>query len=373
MKFNLIQTAGLIAIVLSCIIALYFIQTRKEKTRKNMLLSGLLLVYAVMIICSLILSSGINSHLFTWAHIGNQSVFLVGPLLYLFIKTQLNPEFQITKKQIFHGIPFIIATIYLIVKFNVIHIPITCRVNHIIVGSVSFIYSLVYFTLSVRELRQNGFSMRTSFKNAKENKVGWLPFLVYGCFSIWLIKLLFFIVWDVSGYYNGCNELVNLYFLVSFIILNTFTYFILLKPQFFVPTNKYKHSVLSQSEKLKYKNDLILLMEAEKAYLNPLISLNSLAKKLSIPNRYLSQVLNETLDKSFYDFINWYRIQDCVNYLSDSNYSQKTILEIAYEVGFNSKSTFNASFTKFVGVTPKEFRKNNQEVFNQKEPAFSMN
>lgn len=358
MKFDLLQTSGIITVVLSCIIGIYFIQTAKEKKSNNSLLAYILFIYSLMIICSLILSTGMNSKLFTLAHIGNQTMFLIGPILYLYIKSQLDHNFKVSKMQLLHGIPYIAATSYLILKFNYIHIPITCRINHILVGSAAFIHSLVYFYFSIKILKQSGFPIRKSFHQIKETKTGILPFFVYGCFSIWLIKLLFFLAWDISGFYKGCNELINLYFLISFSILILFTYFILLKPQYFQASEKYKNSVLSHHEKLKYKKELLALMEKEKVYLNPLISLNHLAKQLSIPSRYLSQVINETLNKSFYDFINGYRIQHCVEYLSDSNYSHKTILEIAYKVGFNSKSTFNTSFIKHVGVTPKEFRKN---------------
>ncbi|MBN1118577.1 MAG: AraC family transcriptional regulator [Bacteroidales bacterium] len=357
MKFDLLQTSGISTIVLSCIIGIYFIQTDKERKSKNSLLAGILFIYALMIICSLVLSTGLNSKLFTWAHIGNQSMFLIGPLLYLYIKSQINLNFQFSKIHLVHGIPYIAATSYLILKFNYVHIPITCRSNHILVGSVAFIHTLVYFCFSILVLKRSGFPIRKSFRRVKENKSGLLPLLVYGCFSIWLTKLLFFLIWDISGFYKGCNELVNLYFLVSFSILILFTYLILLKPQYFQAREKYKNSVLTHHEKLKYKNELLALMEKEKAYLNPLISLNHLAKQMAVPSRYLSQVINETLHKSFYDFINGYRIQHCVEYLSDSNYAHKTILEIAYEVGFNSKSTFNTSFIKYAGVTPKEFRK----------------
>lgn len=357
MKFDLIQIAGIIAIVLSCIIGLYFIQTRKTKKTDNILLSGILFVYALIIICSLILSSGINQNLFRPAHIANQSIFLIGPLLYFYIKSQFFSNFQITKKLIYHSIPFAAAGIYLIVKLYFMHFPITCRVNHILLGGIAFIHSFVYFYFSSLELKQNGFSMLKYVNNLKDSKLGWLPFLVYGCFSIWLTKLLFFIAWDVSGYYNGCNELINLYFLVSFILLNIFVYTLLVNPQYFNHIKKYKYSGLTHDEKLKYKNQLISLMENEKAYRNPLISLNLLAKQLGIPSRYLSQVINEIINKTFYDFINCYRIQECKDFLSDSNNSQKTILEITYEVGFNSKSTFNTSFIKYVGITPKEFRK----------------
>lgn len=364
MKFNLIQTSGIIAVSLSIIIAIFFYQTRKVKSSSNSLLAGVLFVYALMMVCSIILSAGTNRNLIIWAHIGNQSIFLIGPLLYFYIKSNLNPDFQLTKKLLFHSFPFMIATLYLIIKLNFMHIPITCRNNHIMLGSIAFIHSLVYFGYSKATLKQNGLPLHKAITRIQNNKHGWLTILVFGCFSIWLTKLLFFLSWDVSGYYKGCNEIINFYFLLSVALLNCLIYFLLHKPLLFQSSEKYKHSVLTSKEKQKYITKLISLMEDKKVYRNPLISLNLLSKQLLIPNRYLSQVLNETLKKSFYDFINEYRIRDCAELLSNELHDHKTILEIAYDVGFNSKSTFNTSFVKYIGVTPKEFRKKYQQKNN---------
>lgn len=362
MGFNLIQIAGIIAGFLSIFMALYFYQTRKEKIGNQSFFAGLLVVFAVLILCSLFLSSGINRQLFLLSHIGNQSIFLVGPLVYFYINSYSKTRNINRKVMALHALPFVVATVYLSIKLYFIPLPITCRSNHIMLGSIAFAHSFVYFFLSGMDI-----------KNAEENKsddvikiesqnLKWLRYIVYGSFSVLLIKMMFFIVWDVSGFYQGCNELVNLYFLTSFFLVNIFTYVLLLKPQLFQQVKKYKHSVLQHSEKEKYKSELLSILEKEKIYRNPLITLDLLSKKLSIPSRYLSQIINETLDVSYYELINRYRIQDCIQQLTDSDNSKKTILEIAYDAGFNSKSTFNTHFVKFTGVTPKEYRKNPQSV-----------
>ena len=72
--------------------------------------------------------------------------------------------------------------------------------------------------------------------------------------------------------------------------------------------------------------------------------------------RYLSQIINDSLQKNFFDFINFYRIEESKNYLSDSKYKKLNILEVLYEVGFNSKSTFNKVFKEHTGLTPTEYR-----------------
>jgi AraC-like DNA-binding protein len=85
--------------------------------------------------------------------------------------------------------------------------------------------------------------------------------------------------------------------------------------------------------------------------------LMDLAEQVSIPYRALSEVINNKLKQNFYDFINSYRIHESKKLLSEKTERLKTILEVLYEVGYNSKSSFNSAFKKFTGMTPTEYRK----------------
>jgi len=120
---------------------------------------------------------------------------------------------------------------------------------------------------------------------------------------------------------------------------------------------KYERTSLSDAIKENYKNKLLRYMETRKPYLDPSLCLNDLAKKISIPPHHLSQVLNTCLNQNFFDFINSYRIKESRRLLSEQRSDKKTILEILYETGFNSKSVFNTAFKKHTGTTPTQFRK----------------
>jgi AraC-like DNA-binding protein len=97
-------------------------------------------------------------------------------------------------------------------------------------------------------------------------------------------------------------------------------------------------------------------MEREQPFTDGELTIQKLAEMLSIPAPHLSQTINERLGKSFPDFINSYRVDQAKKKLLDPSLKHLSILGIAEEVGFNSKSSFNSVFKKHTGMTPSEFR-----------------
>ena len=98
-------------------------------------------------------------------------------------------------------------------------------------------------------------------------------------------------------------------------------------------------------------------MEREKPYLDANLTLQELAGRVSISLNHLSQLLNERLNQTFFDFVNSYRVQEAKRELCNPAKAHLTILAIAYDVGFNSKSSFNSAFKKHTGITPSEFKR----------------
>lgn len=107
------------------------------------------------------------------------------------------------------------------------------------------------------------------------------------------------------------------------------------------------------NEKLK------TLIQSEKIYLENDLSLPKLAKKLDATSNETSFLINEMYQDNFYNFINKYRIEEAKTLLLSDKYSQLNILGIAFESGFNSKTTFNTTFKKYSGLSPTAFVKSN--------------
>ncbi|MEM6723718.1 MAG: helix-turn-helix domain-containing protein [Bacteroidota bacterium] len=126
------------------------------------------------------------------------------------------------------------------------------------------------------------------------------------------------------------------------------------------PVKENQKAVLTESESSIFRSLLLEKMEAEKYYLNPTLSLKELAEKIDLHPNKLSWLLNEKLDHNFYEFINSYRLKAFQAKATDPSFAHLSILGLAYESGFNSKSVFNHYFKKVTGQTPKAWVKAHQ-------------
>ncbi|MEM6718010.1 MAG: AraC family transcriptional regulator [Bacteroidota bacterium] len=141
-------------------------------------------------------------------------------------------------------------------------------------------------------------------------------------------------------------------------------YFILFKlvvaPKSILPkaeTKAYKTSSLNSAKVEGYKKEFLRLMQEEKLFTDSNLTVNQVAQKMGIPRQHLSEVLNVHMKSNFQDYINKCRAEEFVTYLEDKKYQKYTIMGIATEVGFKSKSSFNTTFKKLYGVTPSAYRK----------------
>ena len=140
-------------------------------------------------------------------------------------------------------------------------------------------------------------------------------------------------------------------------------YFVILQyPLFQVVPYSNKSLPKESSKKLspkteQYHGQLLQLMKEQQLFADPELNLASLAEKLQISAGYLSQIINEKEEKNFFEFVNGYRVNAAKEKLTDNTYDQYSILGIALESGFSSKSTFNSLFKKYTGQTPSAYKK----------------
>ncbi|MEO1009670.1 MAG: helix-turn-helix domain-containing protein [Bacteroidota bacterium] len=193
--------------------------------------------------------------------------------------------------------------------------------------------------------------------------------------KVMAIKLLCLIFWALAflvggmGYFFGwdTNRMTHTIIDVSWAIfsLNVFVlgYFSISQPEIFKVADREEppepsSSSMDSQELKEICGTLEKCMKEDRLYLDPQLSLPDLSGKLGFGVHVISRAINEGFQKNFRDFVNSYRIEEFIVRAKDENYKNQTFLGIALDVGFNSKSSFNRSFRKYTGQTPREYFKN---------------
>jgi AraC-like DNA-binding protein len=223
--------------------------------------------------------------------------------------------------------------------------------------SFAYLTAEVYYIVRYRKLLLENFTDKNAFKN-----YNWLKQLTILLFIGQVLTLIkSYIRTNSSGDTLEIVRIIVLLFGVFFIC------WLFLKavnsPKLFKGVEvglKTSQEIKFSKEDLEISQQIFILkdfMSAQKPYLNPSLTIRNLAQELKMNSRDLSVLINQNLNQHFFDFVNEYRIEEAKNTLKNPAKTAYTILEILYEVGFNSKSSFNTAFKKHTGDTPTEFRK----------------
>ena len=360
MGFNFIQGLSLAAISQSGLMSIHFFRLKRGDRVLNRILAVFLVTFVLLMFASLAVTAGLERFFIPYhkpLFLIRQLGFLTGPLLYFFVRRSIDPNYELRKYHAWHFVPFVVAVLFYFIRFVQIPYFVVWQSSIRLPNtSLTLVHNLIYFIISILLLKKTRFQLQNNGNGDSRSKTVWVLLLTCGTAMIWLIELNSLIVLFVFRYVRFCPHMASLYSACVFIFCNSIAYFVISKPELFVKNKRYEKSRLSNSEKVNYKNKLLKHMKDEKPYLNPSLTMADLEAALAIPHRVLSQIINELFEQHFYDFINCYRIEESKQFLKRSS-KKSTILEIAYAVGFNSKSAFNTAFKKHVGVSPTEFKK----------------
>jgi len=216
-----------------------------------------------------------------------------------------------------------------------------------------FASGIVYVCWSSYLIWKHKKNIRNQFSDIEDINLKWLQLLIFGIASIWIIVIFFN---NGSYIFTGVSVFV---ILIGFFGVQQRDIFSYVKPLKQSPTEekkaKYASSGLSAEIAQDLYKNLINQITQEAYYKESSLSLNELAQKLNISPNYLSQVINEKEGKNFFDFINAFRVAEFKRLVAIPTNQQYTLLALAYDCGFNSKSSFNRSFKKHAGLTPSQY------------------
>ncbi|MFX1399549.1 MAG: helix-turn-helix domain-containing protein [Promethearchaeota archaeon] len=304
-----------------------------------------------------------------------QLLFGIGPSLYFFTKCITDPDYHILPKEYIHFIPVILEFIYY--RTNIYQNGLDYRMEfyengltsiyQIPLEPFSLIYIflqwlaiasvIIYIFLSVRLFHRYKIWVKRNYSNLTSKSLGWLkiPLLLYSAFWIsWVILRLI----DTFIFQNN---LADFYLLPTFIGMSVVTSWIgfkgYVKSQIdAIGFSKESLKVKSKSTNPEVAKEIINLMLTQKPYLNPDLDLLKLSEMIDMNSKIVSQIINTDLEMNFYEFINKYRVEEFKHRLRNRDSDKFSLMGIAYDCGFNSKSTFNHVFKKITGQTPSEYK-----------------
>ncbi|HYJ46915.1 MAG TPA: helix-turn-helix domain-containing protein [Pyrinomonadaceae bacterium] len=364
---NLLAVLNLFGAAQGLLLSLALLSGRRGEKFTNRTLAALILTI-VIVICGAVLVS--TDYVFVFPHLSRLHqpfVFLAGPLLFLYIRALTSSGQRFEKKDLLHFVPFVFCVIYLLpyyfqsraAKLNILGTEYSQYSNdqwYYIRSALSITQFFVYLILIVSILIKYSRKIKDKGAPAERAVLFQVRFFVTASLVLWVGAVLRYVI-DRTAMSN---------LLIPFgasIMIYVMGYLEMRRPvavetaEEQPPARKYEKSSLTPERSERYLNKLLQFMENEKPYTDGELTIQRLADRLSIPANHLSQTINEGLGQSFNDFINSYRVEEAKRRLVDPARKHYSVLAISEEVGFNSKSSFNAVFKKHVKMTPSEFRK----------------
>jgi len=366
---QLFYLAGILIAFFAC----FLILGKPHKRLADYLLSVWFLLIGIHLICFLFIFS--NSYIRFPYLLGLEIPLplIHGPMLYLYISC-LTGSIPKRKIWLLHLAPTMIIYILLL---NFFLIPSQEKINiyqhnggsykilRTIISLMIILSGILYVTLSTLVIKKYQRQISNVFSNTEKINLNWGYYLIIGISTIWIAVII-------------KNEILIFSLVVLFVILAA--YFgiskvgilnsALVEKQVDESLNinndveypKYQKNFAGEETIQYVYNKLNYLMNDQKLYMNPEINLNHIAKLLDVHPNVLSQTINSVENKNFYDYINRYRIEEFKRIVILPENRKFTILTLAFECGFNSKTSFNRNFKKYTGCSPREFLKDHKLI-----------
>jgi AraC-like DNA-binding protein len=322
-------------------------------------------------------------------------LFIYAPLFYIYIQKLLfQTEHQ---SRLFYFIPvfaqFFIYMVYFLMDQSAFQARLVDPGSelHMIrfsVASVALLINIYYWLLSRRSIAFYKVNYQNS--NSYEQNLQYLNtvlFIQAACLIGWSTTLVMTVLgelfgWQISGTVEISIETIWIIFSMITFFLG---YFAIHEPDIF----RLPHAISQPHDLTKVELDshvidylnnvnhdkdngsienlnslkerLVSYVEKYKPYTNPKLTLIELSSRLKLQPHVVSKIINNGFGKNFFDFVNTYRIEEFKRRVEDAHYKNYTLLGIAFDVGFNSKTAFNRSFKKITSQTPSSFFNNLKE------------
>ncbi|UII81426.1 AraC family transcriptional regulator [Flagellimonas sp. CMM7] len=330
-KDTVILILSSLGIAQALFLSFYLLTLKKGNRNANIFLALAIFGLTIRIGKSIL---NVHLNLEPWQrNVGLSGILLTGPFLWLYGKVLLSAQKKIDFKDYIHIIPFVLFV------FLCTIIPNDGR-------PISYV---IYLTVFAHLAAYIVFSSQVFYKHRTKvhpQRASWYRNLVIGVALIWL-----FYMGNLAGlfplYIGGAVFFSVLIYIFSFLFLQKHAF----------QLGKYNTSSLDKSASEELLDAIKKLFAKEEVFLDNTVSLETIAEKLNVSARKLSQAINENENKNFSDFVNGYRVEKAKMLLTDSKYNKEKIVAIAYDCGFSNATSFNLAFKAKTLLTPSQYRK----------------
>ncbi len=306
-----------------------------------------------------------------------QQLFFIGPVLFMYIKTLLNPDYTLRRKEYIHFLPGALYLGYSLIVFVVdmlildeFYFYADGRDKDLVfwyqmAGLLSMLY---YLFLSYEHYNSYRKITLEELSYADEIAYQWIKTFTLSFGLILILRVLFFVLnpeWGNFGskyWYYLCFSILLMYISISGYSHTLRT--IVLFQSHNLGELEWKEDALNKDATIPspdlldskdWKDKITRLFEKEKVYQNPNLSLSEVARLLQTNRNIISKAINQEFDMNFNDLVNKKRAEAVIDRLQQGEHSRNTLLGIALDCGFNSKTTFNRAFKKHTALSPKQY------------------
>lgn len=200
--------------------------------------------------------------------------------------------------------------------------------------------------------------LKNQYSYTENINLDWLKYLTIGLFIVYFAGS---VIGSILCYIGVPLYYINFYVYSTLVLFLFGLGFFGIKQKNIFTNEQTEEKDLAKKQTATTDKDILFAqklkdyMIAQKPYLNEKLTLNELSVQLEVKSYYITFILNRVLKKNFYDFINYYRVEEIKKRINEGELSKYTMLSIAFDCGFNSKASFNRIFKSYTGYNPTQY------------------
>ncbi len=346
--------------------AALLVSRRHENTQSNRFLAGFLVLGSLNIAHPLTMQA-LWGHWNSGIRVLEPLQFLMAPVFARYIRSLFVPGRPFRLRSLGHVLPMVVVLILGQTPWlRSLDAESPLPLVTVALWAALLVQSAFYQVSSIRWLHRYRRTLPDKVSNTAGVDLEWLSWVFHFMFALYFLYVVLLVLMLHSPEFPPVRTILSL---ALTLLVGALSYRGLLqkKPPMLEPeeveaplvseTLKYERSALPDHEAKAVQKQLENLMDSQRPYLDPDLSLPSLAERLGLARNTLSYVINQRLGRNFYDFVNEYRVKEVKRLMEDPARRDHKLLAIAFDAGFNSKPAFNAVFRKMTGLTPSDYRR----------------